>query len=674
MIVQSLTRRAAWTVLATLSSASTTLAEQPQLVTFDSLLAEMIDRTALAEFPDPPYTCKQFSSYDRRSVAPNDPQAWFANGDRGQYLRYEERDGRREGVMMDADGPGVVVRIWSANPQGTLRIYLDGSDEPAIEEPMAALLNGTGPVASPLSAVRARGHNLYLPIPYATHCKITCDEPDPPDVYYQINYRTYPKDVRVRSFRRRWFTMKVQAIARANFILNARPAVVIPASPFRHTIQPGETVDLSHTNSGGAIVTFELRIEHDNPDQILRNCVLRGEFDGYETINCPLGDFFGTAPGLNAYSTWSFTVDAGGVLTSRWVMPFQRSCVFRLTNLGDEEVGLTGFVHTTDYQWNDRSMHFHALWRSEGPFSTQPRQDWNYATISGQGVWVGDALSITNPVTTWWGEGDEKIYVDAEAFPSHFGTGTEDYYGYAWGSTERFASPFHNQTRCDGPGSFGFTSVNRFRLLDAIPFTESLTFDMEVWHWKDVDVHYAATSYFYARPGATHNVPPITDPKVLVLPKLELHVFRRAGALEAEKLAVIAKSAGSVLAIQSIGSGEPNTWSEMRHLWCKTTQVGDRVDFRVPVETSGRREIIVYPTRSWDYGIVQFYVNDKKAGAPLDTFNIENPNAVGVPRAYSLGIFDLTENGFTLRVEVVGTNASSRPPHYYWGLDCVVVK
>jgi hypothetical protein len=38
-----------------------------------------------------------------------------------------------------------------------------------------------------------------------------------------------------------------------------------------------------------------------------------------------------------------------------------------------------------------------------------------------------------NPVTIWWGEGDEKIWVDGEAFPSIFGTGTEDYYAYSWG-------------------------------------------------------------------------------------------------------------------------------------------------------------------------------------------------------------------------------------------------
>ena len=29
--------------------------------------------------------------------------------------------------MMKAEGPGALVRIWSANPVGTLRIYVDGN-------------------------------------------------------------------------------------------------------------------------------------------------------------------------------------------------------------------------------------------------------------------------------------------------------------------------------------------------------------------------------------------------------------------------------------------------------------------------------------------------------------------------------------------------------------------
>ena len=64
---------------------------------------------------------------------------------------------------------------------------------------------------------------------------------------------------------------------------------------------------------------------------------------------------------------------------------------------------------------------------------TRPFRDWHVAGIQGQGHLVGTVLDVENPpAAAWWGEGDEKIYVDGEAFPSLFGTGTEDYFGYAW--------------------------------------------------------------------------------------------------------------------------------------------------------------------------------------------------------------------------------------------------
>ena len=43
-----------------------------QMVTTESLLREMTDLAGMAEFPDPPYTCKQFSSYDRASKSAAD--------------------------------------------------------------------------------------------------------------------------------------------------------------------------------------------------------------------------------------------------------------------------------------------------------------------------------------------------------------------------------------------------------------------------------------------------------------------------------------------------------------------------------------------------------------------------------------------------------------------------
>src|SRR5262245_54420259 len=54
-------------------------------VTLESLIRQMTDLSLLAEFPDPPYVTRQFSSYDRRSEEPGN-ESWFANDDHGFML------------------------------------------------------------------------------------------------------------------------------------------------------------------------------------------------------------------------------------------------------------------------------------------------------------------------------------------------------------------------------------------------------------------------------------------------------------------------------------------------------------------------------------------------------------------------------------------------------------
>ena len=168
----------------------------PRAITVESLLGEMTDLAGMAEFPEPAYTTRQFSSYDRKSVSPT--KDWFANGDAGQYLRVEDKQGRKEHVMMDAAGPGAIVRIWSANPKGTLRIYIDGGETPALEAKMTDLLGGTFPgLPKPIAGERSKGWNLYFPVPYAKSCKVTSDEGG---FYYHVNYRTYAPGTTVVSF------------------------------------------------------------------------------------------------------------------------------------------------------------------------------------------------------------------------------------------------------------------------------------------------------------------------------------------------------------------------------------------------------------------------------------------------------------------------------------------
>src|SRR5450759_1707131 len=65
-------------------------------VTFSSLLQEMTDREAAAEWPIPAYTLKQASSHDRRKNDPANAEAWHSNTDYGQFIRTEVNEGRRE--------------------------------------------------------------------------------------------------------------------------------------------------------------------------------------------------------------------------------------------------------------------------------------------------------------------------------------------------------------------------------------------------------------------------------------------------------------------------------------------------------------------------------------------------------------------------------------------------
>lgn len=667
-------------LIACCAAALAPAARAADAISLESLLREMIDRKAIAQLPEPWFTCSQASSYDRKSTGASDAETWFANGDASQYIREEVNGGRTEWVMMDADGPGAVVRIWSANPKGTLRIYLDGSETPALEAPMDQLLGGTWSVdgvtiGEPLSATRSRGWNLYLPVPYAKHCKITSDSSG---FYYQVNYRTYEPGTEVESFTT---AQLAEAAGRVDAVQRALAAAATrsggPTLRAQGMLQATAGLEVTLAPGPAAVETITCRIKADDYDDALRQLVIKANFDDAPTVWAPAGDFFGSGIGVNTFHDWYRTVESDGaaVLTSRWIMPYQKKGAISLEYLGDAEIEAELTVSTTWWIWDNRSMHFHAAWRQQDPIPTRPMQDWNYIELSGKGVYVGDSLAVANPVIEWWGEGDEKIYVDGESFPSHFGTGTEDYYGYAWCCPDPFAGPFHAQPRCDGPGNYGHTAVSRVRLLDAIPFRKSLKFDMEVWHWKDCNVGYAATTFFYARPGVSHNRSPqpgeasrgALNPPPLPPP------FTIAGAIECEGMNVAGHSDELAYGPQAMQGFGRETWSNDAHLWVRATNVGDFIEIEVPSESNAPVKVMLHATRSWDYGIVQFSIDGEKVDDPVDFFS----GAQGVCKAsgpIDLGVHKPSGGKLLLRAEVVGGNPKRVDQNAYFGLDCVVLE
>ena len=661
-------------------------------VTFESLLREMTDRQALARWPQPEYRLLQASSHDRRSreadlpsTQPTD-EGWFANQDYGKYLRVEHLSGRQEKVLLDAKGPGAIVRIWSANPGagGTVRIYLDEGSHPVIEEDFGKLTGGAGPIAPPLSAVRARGHNLYLPIPFAKRCKITLDGDPDNRVYYVINYRKYEEAATVRTFSGGDLRAGAQVLEETQASL-LNPAVTVPergdgVRTFSRAttdafLDPGGGFELRMTEGPMALrelsVTAE-GLEGEALERALRSVVLSIEVDDEGAIvAAPLGDFFGSGVGLNPFEDWYRTVRADGSMTCRWVMPYRRSMRIRFSNQGEERVRLTVRHLLTDWQWDERSMYFHAQFRQERNLPTQPRRDFNFLLADGPGVYVGDTLAVANPTPTWWGEGDEKIYIDGELLPSHIGTGTEDYYGYAWCCPELFAGPFHAQPRADGPDNFGHVTNTRVRALDAIPFESRLQFDMEIWHWQNVKFNYATTTYWYARPGAKPfglASPLEMDTAVPRLPRLA----RIENAIEGESLKVLGKSGDFPAGNQTLIGEYEGDWSGGRHLWLQARDPGEWVDLELPTPPAPEVDaqplsLTLWLTRAPDYGVVQFYIDGLPIGRRIDLY-AERVRPAG---PITLGSFTPRGASATLRVELAGTNEMSKGARFFAGLDAV---
>jgi hypothetical protein len=665
-------------------------------VTFRSLLREMIDREAIARWPEPAYTCAQFSSYERASTSPEDVSTWYANYDQSWFHRVEERDGRREHVMMDAEGPGAIVRIWStwAVPggaefsNGTLRVYLDGAETPAIEGPIGDLLDGgalapapLGNSVSELTPYKHRGHNLYLPIPYAEHCTVTYEHIGPGELgkrggeylYYQINYRTYEDSAQVRSYTADQLAEMKPLLATVVKVLKQGAAGPTPGDSMQSStapLNPGEHIELA-ARGPAAVRRLTVKLDAEDIDQALRSTVLEIECDGALCAWCPVGDFFGSGHRVSAHQTWCTHVTEDGVLSCAWVMPFEKDCVIRLRNVGSQAVDAARIeAKVKAWTWNERSMHFHATWRELNRVRTQTNEgaalgafDVNFVTIDGRGVYAGDSLTLYNGAAMWWGEGDEKVFVDGEAFPSHFGTGTEDYYGYAWGNGNPFSAPFHAQAYGGGASSIDMVVNSRYRLLDGIPFTTKLQFDMELWHWAKCAMNYAPTTFWYARPGAMCNRTP--DPETAALPVVKdreqiAPVHRAPGAIEGETLSYATDSEGVV----EVQDGPTFWgWSGEKQLWWRHGAVGDVLTITFPVDTKGRYAVYANLVKAIDYGVVVITVNGQAGVGAIDRFNdgVEADEIL-------LGAFDLRAGDNTLEVRIAGANEKAAPGLMF-GLD-----
>lgn len=645
-----------------------------QSYSYADLVAEMLDPSAAAVLPGEGESCAQWSSWDRNSQYDEETGKyvnWAANGDGHHVIR--EEDGMQ--VLAEMEGPGCIWRVWSAlAEQGRVKIYLDGSATPVVDLPFVNYFSGdTFPFDYPqlsynLAEQGSRGQNLYMPIPYQKSCKIVA-EPDW-GRYYQFVYRTYPKGTELPTFSPELVRENADALARVNEFFAGRMGELPPVYERVETIEgeielaPAEsyTLDLEGPK---AIVAIRGEIETgDREDEMAagREVTLSITWDDQAepAVWCPVGDFFGTAPGRNLYKTFLTGISEEGGY-AYWYMPFGKKAQVTLTNEGDQTRRLNCELRLVDLEEPIEQLgYFHCKWhRDTFPVPEDRWPDWSLLRTTGQGRFLGVMLHVWNPAGGWWGEGDEKFFIDGEKYPSTFGTGSEDYFGYAWCDPHLFQCAYHAQTMTEN--NRGHQSVLRWQLVDNIPFHSSFDGYIEKYYrTEEKGTLYAATVCWYLAPSGDDPYDPV--------PVEQRHGYYVKVPPKAGGYKILNEPRGNI-ETQGMGHFPIGEWTDDNHLWWTGAQPGDVLEVAVPVEESGKYQVAVILTKARDYGIVQLSVNGKEAGEPIDLYN---PDVIRTD-PISLGTFNLKAGEACLKVEIVGANPEAIEA-YMFGLDEVLLE
>lgn len=651
-----------------------------QPVTTGTLLREMTDLKRLAEQPAHPYKYIQFSSYDRRSTSVNEP-GWFGNSDGfgnepvpgfEKVLKTPDENGTGEYLIAEVKGPGAILRLWTARINGKIRLFLDGS---AIYEGPAhdffwKMPEKLAPETFPADYRDAfrQFDATYFPVPFAKSCRIEWIGDLKKTHFYHVGIRVYEPPCEVETFDPARLSSYLPRIEEVTEIMRdpGKDRVDDPTAvtPFEAEISGQSKKELIRFSGSRAIEYLSLKMSGGDLNKLLRQSILNVYFDDSSVpqIQSPVGDFFGAAPGINPYQSVPFSVKPDGTMECRFLMPFRTSARIEIENLSEENVRLRGGVRVAGYDWTEgKSMHFRARWRinHELKASNVNVTDIPYLTAFGQGRVVGATSILLNPSPApasngnWWGEGDEKIFVDRGTFPSFFGTGSEDYYNYSWSSSAIFSLPYCGQPRNDGPGNRGFVSNYRWHILDDIPFTDRLAFYMELLHHGEVPgFAYGRMVYLYSLPGLPDDHVQVTkdDVREQTVPEWEPMAYRGSNGyrfINAEELIHF----GSNIRTEewSLGAGGKIV------IWHPAFQ-GDKISFSLPedMETSNSRLVITF-AKLPDGGEVSVYMNGnllKMSGE--EVINLCGPHH-RVLRNYNSVPFDLKkEGGNELTVEYVG--------------------
>jgi len=207
-------------------------------------------------------------------------------------------------------------------------------------------------------------------------------------------------------------------------------------------LKAGESRTLAEVKAGSGMVRRVWMTLNDRSPKMLRGLRLDMYWDGarYPAVSAPVGDFFGVGLGrIVPFQSALFSSPEGRSFNASVPMPFRNGMRIVLTN--ESGVDQPQVYYDVDYTLGDQhpgeALYFHAVFRRENP--TKLQRDYELLPhLTGKGRYLGTNIGVIvdglRYGTSWWGEGEVKIYLDGDQeLPTLAGTGTEDYIGTGYG-------------------------------------------------------------------------------------------------------------------------------------------------------------------------------------------------------------------------------------------------
>ena len=446
---------------------------------------------------------------------------------------------------------------------------------------------------------------------------------------------------------------------------------------------PGETMTLADLQGPGVVTHIWLTIaanEYAWP-RLMR---LRVYYDGNAepSVDAPVGDFFAVGHGFERWvkSEMIRNSSEGRARNAYWPMPFAKSCRITLTNEGRRPVDHV-YYHV---DWSKvpelppDTLYFHARYKQELPAPAE-KKVYTFLDVKGRGFYAGTVLNVIQPEAGWFGEGDERIYVDGETEPSISGTGSEDYFNDAWG-LHVLDGPYTGVTVADGTGLGSRMTGYRWHVKDPIPFKTSFRFDLEHLGWTFNNDGSLKSAYgtrddlmssvaFWYQEGVATGLPPVPYGSAR-LPQgnaVQQEVEKTIDGVKAEK-------------------GQASVFKDL--FWSKDVLIfkaegpGSKLEIPFEVPESGDYELYTQVAMGSDYGTYTVLLDGKPPVAPVlehepgadvrpalsfDGYAYE----IYVGKDYQVGWPRLTKGRHTLTYLCLGKNAASTG--YVLGVDNIVL-